>query len=344
MTVVQMATLQGKSILFIGPVFFGYEKEIANELIAQGAAVDFLPDRPFASPFAKAVMRFKRSWVLPLADKFFMESVKGFARRHYDMVFVVQGEGLSLPVLKFFRSSFPRAKLIWYLWDSLKNKPALKPNLTAFDECFTFDASDANTYGMNFRPLFFTANFNNSDTSAVEARHKYDLSFVGTAHSDRYAIAAAVAKAMPLQTNFYRYLYLQAPWVYWWFKFSNPGFKSAHRGEFTSVALSQKEVQQVFFDSFAVLDVEHPRQAGLTMRTFEAMGAQKKLITTNKNVIDTDFFDAQNILVIDRLQVSKIPEAFFQSPYVPRQAELVQKYALSGWLRDVVYQHLPRTE
>jgi hypothetical protein len=327
-----MQKLLGKKILFIGPQFFGYEKDIEKELRRQGAEVDFLPDRPFTSSVMKAVTRFRREWILPLADRFFLDAVEAFGRSHYDLIFAVQGEGLSVKTLTILRTLFPKARLVWYLWDSLGNKKSLVPNLSAFDECHTFDAKDANSYGMNFRPLFFSPGF--SRDAAPNFQHH--LSFIGTAHSDRFRIVSNMVAALPEETKCYWYLYLQAPWVFWAHKLGNSAYRGASMNNFRFDPLSKQEVQSVFFDSFAILDIEHPRQTGLTMRTFETMGAGKKLVTTNALVKETDFYNPENILVIERDSVPNFPDSFFRTPYLPPADAIYQKYSLNGWLRDVV--------
>ncbi|WP_228731997.1 MULTISPECIES: hypothetical protein [Pseudomonas] len=57
-----------------------------------------------------------------------------------------------------------------------------------------------------------------------------------------------------------------------------------------------------------------PGQAGLSFRFFEAMTSRKKVITTNKSVVDYDFYNPANILVID------------------------EKYTLQGWVKTVFSQ------
>ncbi|WP_029526178.1 CgeB family protein [Polaromonas glacialis] len=327
-----MDDLAGKQVLFIAPQFFGYEKEIQNEMRRQGAAVDFLPDRPFSSPLLKAVTRLRRELVLPLADRFFMNAIEAFGRSRYDLIFVVVGEGLSTRTLKELRASFPGAPLVLYMWDALRNRRSLALNLPLFDACHTFDASDAKVFDMRFRPLFFSPGFECGATDDFQ----YHLSFIGTAHSDRYAIVSNVAAALPEKSNCYWYLYLQAPWVFWAHKLMNSAYRGASIKSFHFDPLSKEQVQHVFFNSRAILDIEHPNQIGLTMRTFETMGASKKLITTNQLVRDMDFFNPNNILVIDRHQLQKIPDSFLQTPYAPLADAVHQKYSIKGWLDDIL--------
>ena len=327
-----MYYLPGKKVLFVGPQTFGYEIEISNEIRRQGAEVDYLPDRPFTSPLMKAVMRVRREWVSPLADRFVLNSVEAFGRSSYDLIFVVGGEGLSTRSLPMLRASFPQATFVLYLWDSLRNKRLLDRNLPFYDHCITFDSDDAKSFGMKFRPLFFSPGFARGPSTDFQ----HHLSFIGTAHSDRVQIINNILNALPDEANFYRYLYLQAPWMFWIHKLGNSAYQGASIKDFHFDSLARVEVQTIFFNSLAILDIEHPGQTGLTMRTFETMGASKKLITTNELAKEADFYNPENILVIDRRNVPIIPESFLRTPYAPVPDAIYNKYSLAGWLNDVL--------
>ncbi|MEK5777604.1 lipopolysaccharide biosynthesis protein, partial [Acinetobacter nosocomialis] len=60
------------------------------------------------------------------------------------------------------------------------------------------------------------------------------------------------------------------------------------------------EIVELYAKSNIILDISHPGQSGLTMRTFEAIGAGKKLITTNTNIKEYPFYNANNIFIISR--------------------------------------------
>jgi hypothetical protein len=70
------------------------------------------------------------------------------------------------------------------------------------------------------------------------------------------------------------------------------------------------------------------------MRTLEALGAGKKLVTTNSAIVQYDFFCSDNILVVDR-NSPRIPESFFQVPYKQLSSQLYKKYSVSGWLGEL---------
>jgi len=326
-------SMQGKRALLIAPRFFGYEQEVRAELERRGAEVDFLADRPFDTPLQTAITRFRRDWIIGAATRFYRKSLEALGRSHYDLIFVVNGQTLSPDMLRFLRTSYPAARFVLYMWDSMDNRASVLHNLPFFDRCLSFDRQSAETYGMVFRPLFFSAGF----TQEASAEHEFDLSFIGTAHSDRWAVATRVKAAIPPQTKCYFYLYLQAPWVYWAYRVTNASMRTAPKSAFRFAPIGKSEVQSVFRRSLGILDIEHPSQTGLTMRTLETLGAQKKLVTTNFRIRDYDFYDPANICCIDR-ERPVIPKDFLATPYRPTPSEIYQKYRIAGWMDETLEQ------
>lgn len=324
-------SLQGKKILYIAPRFFGYEEEIRDELIRRGAQVDFLLDRPFDTPMLKALTRLNRSLVVKAADNYYATELNAFRASCYDYVFVVNGQTLSSKTLSNWKAQFPTAIFILYMWDSFGNRKSAINNLKFFDRVFTFDKEDAAQYSLHFRPLFFSAGFEKSQGGQVE----WDISFIGTAHTDRAAVVKKLSGAIPSVARQYFYLYLQARWVFWFYRLTNSSFSNSSISEFKFDSIDKRTVQSIFSSSACILDIEHPKQTGLTMRTLETLGARKKLITTNKNVVEYDFFDERNICVIDRSN-PRVPSGFLTEPYFPVPPYIYGRYRLEGWMDEIL--------
>jgi hypothetical protein len=321
----------GKKILYVAPRFFGYEAEIENELTRQGAHVSFLLDRPFDSPFLKAMTKVCRGAVIGAADKYYREGVTKFVGLDFDYLFVVNGQTLSNSTLSAWKELYPAAKFVLYMWDSFGNRKWAIENLAFFDHAFTFDAVDAKKYNINFRPLFFSSGFE----KPPQQDFTYDISFVGTAHTDRYSVISKVEKSLPVTSKKYWYLYLQAKWVYWFYRFTNSAFRSSDISNFEFTSITKSEVQSVFNNSKVILDVEHPNQTGLTIRTLETLGARKKLITTNASVKSYDFYKESNICIIDRGN-PVVPDDFLDSPYQDVSEKIYHRYRLAGWMEDII--------
>ncbi len=324
--------LEGKHILLVAPRFFGYEKEIENELVKRGAMVDYLTDNPFDNTFIKAIARHNRRLLTGAVRRYYYDALDRLSRPHYDMILVVCGHNLPTAVLTEWRSIYPKAKFVFYTWDSIVNNPFILRNVELFDYCFSFDKADSFKYGFHFRPLFFSDGYDSTEKDALS----YDMSFIGTMHSDRYALISSIAKSLPQDVHFYNYLYIQARWVYYLYKCSNPSFRASKVNEFQFDKLKQLDVQHIFSISKTILDIEHPAQTGLTIRTLETFGAKKKLVTTNKDICNYDFYSASNIYIIDRKK-PKLDLDFLKHPYNDINPNLYRKYSISGWLNEILY-------
>ncbi len=83
-----------------------------------------------------------------------------------------------------------------------------------------------------------------------------------------------------------------------------------------------------------LIDLVRQNQTGLSFRIFEAMALHKKIITNNTTIKDYDFYNENNILVIDNENIT-IPETFLNSEYQPLSEELYQKYTLDNFTKTV---------
>ena len=323
------APSNGRALL-IAPRFFGYEREIREQLERDGWHVDMLPDRPFDTAALKAFTRVLPTFTAPAANRFYAKALEQLAPARYDLILVIQGECIFEPTLRMLRAAFPAARLVFYTWDSVSNKPRSKKQLPLYDECFSFDELDAASCSIHFRPLFFTRGFERTAPSSFD----YDVSFVGTIHSDRYRIVQRIARQLNDPSRAFWYLYLQAPWMYTARRHFTSTVDGAPRSEFRFVPLARSAVQDIFLRSRATLDIEHPDQRGLTMRTIEALGSQTKLITTNATVSAYDFYDRHNIAIVDRRK-PRLPAGFLTTPFRPVPEAIHQRYRLETWVREV---------
>jgi len=83
-----------------------------------------------------------------------------------------------------------------------------------------------------------------------------------------------------------------------------------------------------------VLDVQKKGQSGLTFRPFEALGLNKKLITTNPNIKEYDFYNPSNISIIDISQPI-LDTSIFSHRYQSVPEDIRSKYHLRNWTKKV---------
>lgn len=326
--------LQGKKILFFSVRTFNLEKEIKTVMEKYGAQVTFFDERPNNSHFAKGIIRVKRDVYKKRINAYYRKIFKEISDTKFDFLFVNRGEVITEEFLKDFIAAQPQCERIFYTWDSFKNHGHPLSLLTYFHKRFTFDCEDAAKYNIGFRPLFFIDSYKNVKKKS-RSELKYNLLFVGTAHSDRYLISSEIAEWCKKNSlTAYTYYYMQGRAVYWYRKLLDKSFKKFDYKKLTFKSLSTAEIIHLYEDSDVILDINHPGQKGLTMRTLEALGSGKKLITTNPEIVRYPFYNPNNYLLIDRYNI-RLEKKFFQNDYQPVSTDLYSKCSVDGWLADV---------
>ncbi len=322
-----------KSVLMLCPKFFGYEKRIADALGREGYRVDLYDERPGNGFVAKTCVRYQIGFYRPVIRRYFETIIRENQNKKYDYVFVVKGEGVTVDVIKSLRRAWPDAKFLLYLWDSVENIPDCENRMKLYDRVLTFDAQDAKQYQIPLRPLFFGKEY---ESDFVEpAEYAYDFAFIGTAHTIRPQVVKALGAQCRAQgRDYYSYLYLPHSMVYWYNKVFNPAYRGVKKSEIRFVPLSADAIKSVYRKSRCILDVEHSKQIGLTMRTIELVGMRKKIITTNPQVKDYDFYHPNNIYVIDR-EHPAVPKEFWEKTYEPISESILKRYSLSYFLHDI---------
>lgn len=324
--------LRDKKILYISPKFFEYEIKIKEELEDLGANVDFFDERPANDFITKVFIRLKlKSLIKKKIYEYYKNIYSFILNKKYDFVFVVSPETLSYREVAKIKELQTNAQFILYMWDSFENKNSFN-TIELFDKVFSFDSRDAKKYNLRFLPLFYTKEYKKK---ANYQNYKYDLSFIATAHSDRYKISNEIKYIIEKNNlSVYYYFYLPSIIMYFIRKLFIPKYFYGKLSEFSFSPLTHNKIIEIFDNSKVILDINHPLQFGLTMRSIECLGAEKKLITTNQNIRDYDFYNSNNILIINRENIN-IDVDFFEKKYENLSDDLYEKYSLNNWLKNI---------
>jgi hypothetical protein len=330
-------SVDGKKILFLAPTFFGYELKIKNKMEQLGATVDYYDARSISSYLEKAFLKISPDIFKNKTRRYFEEILSSNKTKDYDYVFIVKCDMISKDILQEMKITFKKAKFCLYLWDSIKNIPGILDKLSFFDKVLSFDLGDIKNHSyIKFRPLFYIDEFKKKESISEAIRYNYDLCFCGTVHSDRYRI---IKEIMLYCTNkkyrFFTFLYLQSRFIYWFYKITKKEFFNTTVKNFDFDKLSGSAISKIVNESRVILDIQHPKQTGLTIRTIETIGMEKKLITTNRDIINYDFYNPNNILVIPRKRIN-IPEGFLKKEYVQVGAEIYKYYSIENWIIDIL--------
>lgn len=327
-------SIKGKKILFFSPAFFGYENLIVKKMQELGAYVDFYDVRSVTSATDRALLKISPKIFTTKSKKYYERIIDKNRDKDYDYILIVKCDMTPVSILTKFKEVYPNAKLCLYLWDSVANIPGVEKKFKYFDTCYSFDPEDCAKYrSLKFRPLFYADQFKKEQR--IDG-FKYDISFLGTIHSDRYKVIRQVqdiAKQEGFACDWF--LYLQSKFIYYFYKVTKKEFRDTQISDFDFEKKSSKEIAAEEDVSRTILDIQHPKQHGLTMRTIEMVGMNKKLITTNATIKNYDFYNKNNICVIDRNNV-QIDKEFINKAYEPIDKDIYDRYSLENWIKTVL--------
>ena len=137
---------------------------------------------------------------------------------------------------------------------------------------------------------------------------------------------------MDLKTYFY--FYSPSKILFFFQKLFKKDFKYIKWKDVSFKSLSKSDVIDIIKQSKTIIDIQHPFQTGLTMRTIEMFGAKKKLFTTNKDIENYDFYNRSNIFIINRNE-PKLDFDFLKKDYEEIDKTIYEKYSLNSWLKII---------
>lgn len=325
------ASRQNARVLLISPLTFSYHVAICEALQQIGYEPTWWNDKASASTAYKIALRLFPRLTRRWTQTHFLRLADALAPGSVDHVLVIKGEGLDARTLEHLRARQPGATLGLYLWDSVDNVKGARGIASLFDAISTFDPVDARENGWHYRPLFAR----HVALSAPEQAHKdFDWCFVGTIHSDRHKVITRLRRAGDPRRTFV-FAYFQSPLVLQVRKLFDWTLWSAPAGTLSTTPMPAAEVAAVIARSRAVLDVEHPRQRGLTMRTIETLLTGKKLLSTNRHLVDSDLYDTSSAQMIDR-HAPTLQQAFLEAPVRPVPPALRARYTCEAWVAELL--------
>ena len=325
-------------VLLIAPKFFGYYQKIANEITKLGYKVDYINDEPNDSNIYKAIARVNKKILSYSIHKYFNNIVLPQVETiSYNKILVIGGMTFSFTpnMIHVLRKLNKNAKFYLYQWDSERNLPYVTKIHKYFDHIFTFDRYDASFKPevYKFLPLFYTNTYKKIGDMNVTS-YKYDCMYVGTAHPRKYKeITQMSEKLNKVFKNQYIYQYMPSKLKYIYHKFFSPEYKHAKYSTFKTKKLSSKQMFELLQKSRCVLDAPQAGQSGITMRTIECLGAKKKLITSNSDIINYDFYCPENIYIYDG--DFDFNSVFFNKGYKNIDQNIYEKYSLRNWIKTI---------
>ena len=317
--------------LLIMPKYFGYEEKIKSEFRMQGISSETIYENVDEISFIyRFVYVYLKKYKASIMEKYYGNKLKNL-KQPPDIILVIRGQSLTKKVMDQMKTLYPGAEYIMYQWDSVENNKEILDITNYFDRILTFDMKDADKYGWKYRPLFYCSGAERNDS------RKYDLTFIGSLHSQRIAIVNKIHD-IASQKGLHEFTYLFTKRTHYLkqkYILHNTDFANGKNEDIKYKSLSLVETNNIFAESNIVVDYTHPKQNGFTMRTIESIGNKCKLITNNKNVLQADFYNSNNVYVYDPENFT-IPDQFLNEPFIELPDEIYERYSIKSWIKDIL--------
>jgi len=301
--------------------YWGYDEKIADELTKMGHDAFHIKLSDFNynyNSISEKVINFFNKKILKKnikkikTEEFILTTLKN--KGSQNKIIIINPERISQSChlkIKSFSENY-----IAYLYDSLDRYDNINLiNSNLFDKIFTFDKKDTEKYNINFLP-----NYIHLKKSTHRKKATYKVLSI-TSIDERYPAIKTIIEYLEKRKIKHNSIF---------FDKKKPR-KLIKIAQFTKHKLTQTQVQEKIEDSEIILDVVRKNQTGLSFRIFDALALDKKIITTNASITEYDFYNPNNILVIDPNNII-IPDYFLESEYQAIPENIYKKYTLNNWI------------
>lgn len=258
----------------------------------------------------------KRNKKIEALEEYVVNQVKKFG--HHNVILFIRPDKISrknhLEIKKL------TDKYIAYIYDSCTRFPIDNLLDGVFDEIFSFDLNDVKKFQFTF-----ISNYIYLNKKEIESDTTNNNIFIVISIDERFEFLNKLAD------------YLSDYNIP--FKFIAVG-KIVPKNINQNIIYSDKlifpeELKQDLDNSKIFLDLIRKGHNGLSFRIFEALAMQRKIITTNQSIIEYDFYNPNNILILDQNEPININSDFFTTPYEPLNEAIYYKYTIENWVKTI---------
>ncbi|MBB4807643.1 hypothetical protein HNP38_002949 [Chryseobacterium defluvii] len=281
---------------------------------------------------------FQERAVNALSKTFLNKNLKKEKRQQYvldsleelgyqDQILVLNPDTFDISTLEALKKYTGR--LITYLYDSLERFP-VEDKLYLFDKIFSFDAADIEKHGFEKLTNYIYLPYQPDAKQYPEM----DVFYITSYDNKRVQFIKLLAKRMTmLNLKFQIMIIGKKTWKH---QLKNLFIQIPENLSilFSMKKISHTQLPDYYQNAKALLDLMRENQYGLSFRVFEAMAMEKKIITNNEAIINYDFYNPNNILVLDET-CANLSKDFFDQPYESIPEGIYHKYTLDHWVNVV---------
>lgn len=342
-------------VLLITPEFYGIEKLIKSILEESGYEVYWFENKSLPLDYHGTNSKFKflrRIYFFLFFPqvRYIKKELRKIRNIKFDILFSINANIICPFLITSLKNQNPEINSILFLWDSFSMYNWSK-EIQFFNNVYTFDLADSIKYHINYKPNFYIGN-RNSDHQEIE----YDLFFAGKFSSDRLEMIdklvnhpdlsgiKCIVRLWPAYKIFFHNHLLYVCLKRFRFK-SNwacnyiMNFEATEgvliREYLVTEKLTYDEVQNLLRRSNVSLDLPYQGQTGYTHRLIAALSNGKKVITTNAGILKENYYNSEQVTVIDR-QNLKIDADWIKKKISFPVNSYISDLELTKWLKSII--------
>lgn len=320
-----------KKVLLIAPLYHGYYIKLKNAFEKEGYDVILFSEEP--TDFFSTNFYFSKIKNINYFWKSYLKKIQEVNNRilkttysiDLEYIVVIKGDLLTHDFYQQLKSSHSKSQMILYQWDSLNHFNYFDIS-KYFDKIYSFDSLDSKTYNfINYLPLFYSDEYEKLGLENY-INYKYDVFFLGVNHSIRLRLLQEMMSIF--DKNKMKYTINLMTDLTQKFKM----VLSTTKINSFLTSRSFKEFADDYQRSKAILDITSPIQTGLPIRIIEAIGANKKIITTNYNIIYESFYSQDLVFLWGRDDLNRLPE-FLNKTHAKIDSSV---YSINSFVRRLI--------
>lgn len=267
-----------------------------------------------------------------------------------DFFLSIMGTDIPLHVFEELDRRNPHIRKVLYLHDRVEGVYQIDEFFQYYNKIFSFDLSDSCQFKLTHLPIYWVP------ISIDNSKIKYDI-FGFASYSQlkpertklfreikQLAHKKHLNEYIKLYDNSYNQNKIKYAFKVIIKKLLKKGILNIEdliNGLITGNVVSPNDYRDLIGSSNVVFDTQAEYQDGLTARFMWALGAGKKIITTNPYVKKYDFYDPKQILVIKDNVSDYMNEiiTFIESSYNPNTTQLqkIEPYRIDLWVNKLLY-------
>ena len=218
---------------------------------------------------------------------------------------------------RYIHKRNPSCQVYLYYWNIIqKNHPGIR-HFTEREHIYSTDKADCKTYHLKYNHIFYPGPVN-MDTG--DSKH---LFFMGL--DKKRGLEIKELKNILENAGIHCDIRLYSD-------SRDPSYRQSLSDLLVDRTLNYADYCNCLRSCGILLDYNQPGQTSLSMRVMEAIYFSKKLITTNTDIVNYDFYDPDKILVLSRPFDELSPTVlkdFAEKPFVPYGGETLYNYSFA---------------